>query len=388
MYRGDLTRDGHPPAATLDETEASHLRLAWSVDLGGAIDGSPVVSAGQVVAGSANGALVAFNSTNGSETWKKSGLGAITGSPAIAAGRVFVGSLDGHVRAFDLADGMAIWDWKAPGDQPAIWSSPAFDAGRVLVGVGSQAGDQPLEVGRMVALDGATGRELWSLCTMPGCGPGGGVWSTAAIDQAGRGYVGVGNPVDGVLAFDVDSGVRLWQMSFYADQSRDLDVGATPSLLNLNGREALGIGSTGGVFKLVDAATGAVIWTRDLVSGSAVHGLIASPAYDGRTIYVGSASPPTGMFALGPGGATAWMHETAHPVYSSPAAARGVLVFGTGAVFGDLGAGSLEVISTVDGHVVWSYDTHSAVRSSPAIDGSAVFAGDYRGELMAFRPSS
>jgi outer membrane protein assembly factor BamB len=388
MYRGDLARDGHPLAATLDETEALHLRLAWSEDLGGAVDGSPAVSAGLVVAGSANGALAAFNATSGSEVWKKSGLGPITGSPTIAAGRVFVGSLDGHVRAFNLAEGRDIWDWKAPGDQPAIWSSPTFDGGRVLVGIGSQVGDQPLEVGRMVALDGATGRELWTLCTMPGCSAGGGVWSTAAIDQSGRGFVGVGNPVDGVVAFGASSGVRLWQLSFYADQSRDLDVGASPSIVSFGGREALAIGSTGGVFKLVDAATGTVIWTRDLVNGSAVHGLIASPAYDGTSIFIGSASPPTGMFALRPGGVTAWMHGTALPVYSSPAAARGVLVFGTGAVFGDLATGSVEALSTADGHALWTYATHSAVRGSPAIAGSTVFAGDYGGELMAFRPSS
>lgn len=388
MYRGDLARDGHPPAATLDETEARHLRLAWSQDLGGAVDGSPAVSAGLVVAGSASGVLEAFDATNGSETWKRSGLGAITGSPTIAAGRVFVGSLDGHLRAFNLADGRNLWDWKAPGDQPAFWSSPTFDAGRVLVGIGSQAGDQPLEVGRMVALDGVTGRELWTLCTMPGCGAGGGVWSTAAIDQSGRGFVGVGNPVDGVVAFDANSGARLWQLSFYADQARDLDVGASPAIVNLDGREALAIGSTGGVLKLVDAANGTVTWTRDLVSGSAVHGLIASPAYDGTRIYAGSASPPTGMFALRPGGATEWTYGTALPVYSSPAAASGVLVFGTGAVFGDLAAGSVEALSTADGRMLWTYDTHSAVRSSPAIAGSTIFIGDYGGRLMAFRPGS
>src|SRR5450756_2600402 len=41
MYRGDLARDGHPRAATLDAAGAARLTLAWHAHLTGAIDGSP-----------------------------------------------------------------------------------------------------------------------------------------------------------------------------------------------------------------------------------------------------------------------------------------------------------------------------------------------------------
>ncbi|HXN77594.1 MAG TPA: PQQ-binding-like beta-propeller repeat protein, partial [Candidatus Dormibacteraeota bacterium] len=377
-----------PPAATLDAAGAARLQLSWRAHLSGAIDGSPVVASRKVVAGSQNGELVAFDEKAGTELWKRTGLGPISGTPAIFGNRVFAATLTGHVQAFDLSDGRDVWDWKALGLKPALWSSPTIYNGLLLVGVGSQAGDTPLETGRIVALDAGTGRERWSTCAIAGCRPGGGIWSTPSIDSAGHAYVGVGNPVDGVLAFDARTGDRLWETSFYSDDGRDLDVGASPVLVDLGGREALAIGSVAGAFKMLDARSGAVIWSVDLDKGSAVHGLIATAAFDGVNLYVGSASPPTGLFARKLDGSDLWTFVTFQTVYSAPSAGNGVVVFGTGAVFGDLGVGLIIALSPKDGNVLWSYDAQSAVRSSPAITGSLVVVGDAAGDLFAFRPGS
>jgi len=62
------------------------------------------------------------------------------------------------------------------------------------------------------------------------------------------------------------------------------------------------------------------------------------------------------------------------------------VVFGTGAVFGDLGSGSVVALSSTDGHVLWSYDTRSAVRSGPAVAGDLVVVGDFAGDVLGFRP--
>jgi len=386
MYRGDLARDGHPPAATLDAAGAARLQLAWRAHLNGAVDGSAAVSSGKVVVGSENGELAAFDEKAGAQLWRRSGLGPISGSAAIVGNRVFAATLTGRVRAFDLADGRDVWDWKADGLQPALWSSPTIYAGLLLIGVGSQAGDTPLEVGRIVALDVGTGAERWSVCAIAGCHPGGGIWSTPSIDRAGRAFVGVGNPVDGVMAFDARTGARLWETSFYSDAGRDVDVGASPVLVEVGGREALAVGSVAGILKMLDNRDGSIIWSVALVDGSAVHGLLATAAYDGINLYVPSASPPTGMYARKPDGSDAWTLVTYQPVYSAPSAGTGVVVFGTGAVFGDLGAGFIIALSRDDGTVLWSYDAQSAVRSSPVIAGSLVLVGDAAGDLFAFRP--
>ena len=388
-YRGDLQRDGHPATATLNRSEAEHLELAWRANLGGAVDGSPAVSNGLVVAASQSGRIAAYSSESGGEIWAVNGLGPITDSPAISGDTVLVASLSGHLYAFSLHDGTRLWDWKAPGIQPALWSSPAVYGGRVLIGVGSQAGDTPLEIGRMAAVDLTTGKQVWTMCVTDACAPGGGIWSTPAIAVNGHAFVGVGNPEDGVLAFDAATARRLWNVSFYPDAGKDLDVGESPLVLQFGGKAAVAEGSVAGVFKLLDAATGSVIWSRGLVNGSAVHGLVASPAYDGSSIYVPSASPPNGIFALAPpDGRTRWQHTTDQPIYSSPAVGDGTLVFGTGAFDSDVQVGSIVALSTLDGGLLWAYDAHSAVLGSPSIAGKMVAIGDSNGDLLVFRPSS
>ena len=362
--------------------------LAWRAHLQGAVDGTPAIAGGMVIAGSAGGELGAFDERTGRRIWVRSGLGAIADSPAVDAGRVFAGTLTGHLLAFAAADGRPLWDWTGPPDA-ALWSSPVVHRDLVIIGVASPFGDQPLVAGELVAIDARTGRVRWSLCLRAGCARGDGVWSTAAIDANGVAFAGVGNPGDGVIAFDPLTGARKWQVGLYADSGRDLDVGARPVIVSAGGGELVEVGSDEGTFVALNAADGRVVWSRKLVDGAAVHGLIASPVYDGANVYAASASPPYGLFVLkASSGEVAWRHSTDLPVYSAPAIARGVVVFGTGAVFGDVNAGLLIALSTIDGKELWRYDVRSAVRSGPAIAGDTVFAGDHAGDVIALRVSS
>jgi outer membrane protein assembly factor BamB len=138
---------------------------------------------------------------------------------------------------------------------------------------------------------------------------------------------------------------------------------------------------------VLDAATGSPVWSRDIVSGSAVHGLLASPAYDGSNFYVPSAGTPVGMFALRVAdGNQQWSYDSGQPIYSAPALGSGVLVFGIGDVFGDPNVGGVVALSTSDGSVLWTTDLHSAVFSAPAIVGDTVLIGNSRGDLIAYSP--
>ncbi|TMF09339.1 MAG: hypothetical protein E6I41_06045 [Chloroflexi bacterium] len=214
MYRGDLARDGHPPTATLTEQSAARLAIAWRADLIGAVDGTPAVAGGMVIAGSAGGTLAAFDARTGATVWARHGLGAIAGSPTVAADRVYVGTLTGHVHARRLSNGDGIWDWHAP-PNVNVWASPVAYGDLVIAGMASPYGDNPLVPGRLFGLDAATGRERWMMCVRPDCAPGDGVWSTPAVDASGRAFVGVGNPEDGLLAFDPSTGKRTWLASLY-----------------------------------------------------------------------------------------------------------------------------------------------------------------------------
>ena len=303
MYRGDLARDGHPPTAKLTDRTAPRLAIAWRAHLDGPVDGTPAVAAGMVIAGSAGGTLAAFDARTGATVWARHGLGAIAGSPTVAADRVYVGTLTGHVYARRLSSGDQLWDWKGP-PNANVWASPVAYADLVIAGVASPYGDNPLVPGRLFGLDAATGRERWMMCVRPDCAAGGGVWSTPAIDASGRAFVGVGNPEDGLLAFDPSTGKRTWLASLYPDADRDLDIGASPVIFDLRGREVIAQAAVEGLLAVLDPATGDVVWSREIVKGSAVHGLIASPAFDGRLLYLGSAGidceyvrQPLGVFA-------------------------------------------------------------------------------------------
>ena len=391
MYRGDLARDGHPPEATLNAAAVNRLKTVWQVEMSGAVNGTPAVAGGVVVAASGGGVVAAYRLDSGARLWQQNGLGAISSSPTIAGGKVVVGTLSGHIIAIGL-DGTLLWDSIVPGLKPAIWSSPTVYGQLVLAGVGSQYGDEPLEEGVVVAFDLDTGSQMWELCARTvaraGCLQGDGIWSSPAIDGAGRGFIGVGNPDDGVLAFEVATGKPLWFTSFHPDAGRDVDVGATPIVLQAGGREGIAVGSNAGVFKLLDAASGSVVWSRDLVQGSAVHGLLASPAYDGTNFYVPSAGVPVGVFALAAAdGKTLWSYDSGLPVYSAPAVGQGVLMFGIGDVFGNPNIGGMVALSSRDGSVLWLTDFHSAVFSGPAISGNTVLIGNSRGDLIAYRPA-
>lgn len=387
MFRGDLQRDGHAAGATLSARRAATLHPVWTATPGGAIDGTPVAVGDTVIVATEAGTLAAFDVRNGARGWTVSGLGKVTGSPAVADGIAVIGSTNGHVYAIRASDGHQLWDWKAPGDAPAIWSSPAITDGRVLIGVASPYGDSPLQPGRVAALELHSGKQQWVTCILSGCAPGAGVWSSVAVDADGHGFVGVGNPVDGVVAFDVASGSLMWTASFHEDAGRDLDVGATPLIASIGGREVVADGSNAGVFDVLDALTGAVVWSRFVVPGSAVHGLIASAAFDGSLLYVASASQPTGLTALDPAsGEIRWQQLTDLPIYSAPAVGADVVLFGTGDVFGDAQAGKMIALSTKDGSLVWSYDMKSSVFSAPAISGDRVIVGDTQGVLTVFGP--
>jgi len=389
MFRGDPPRDGHPLGATLTPAAAARLRLAWSVDLGSPVVGGPVVAAGMALAGTEDGTLVALSTEQGNEVWKDTGLGPLTGQPLIAGDNLYVGSSDGHLYAFDLDSGDRVWDWRAPGDRPALWGGPALDRGLLLVGVGSQAGGFPIETGRLVALDPASGDRVWATCLLAGCAPGDGISSSVALDPAGYGYVGVGSPDDAVAGFDAGIGRVTWKTSLYPDEGRGLGVTATPLLFSSRGHERVAVGGAAGDFAVLDAVTGAVVWTRRLVAGSVDHGLAGSPGFDGRALYVPSAGSPAGMLAVGPDdGSVLWRTTSERPVYSSPAVGLGVLVYGEGAAAGQLPEGAVVAISSVDGHELWRLETGAAVVAAPAVVGEAVYAADRRGHVMAFRPSA
>lgn len=122
------------------------------------IQGSPAVSADQVVFGARDGMFYGVDRATGAQRWRMDhGMPWVIASPAIADGKAVVGSSDGRfVTAVDLAAGKELWRSRTGANQ---LSSPAVAGGVVVVGDFT---------GAVIGLDLANGRELWRFKTGDG----------------------------------------------------------------------------------------------------------------------------------------------------------------------------------------------------------------------------
>lgn len=100
--------------------------------------------------GDAPGRLWSANAGRGSSDWER-----LTAQPVIAEGRIFTMDTEGEVRAFDAGNGSRLWAVETvpeDEDEGVIGGGVAFYGGTLFVSTGAA---------QVVALDGATGSELW-----------------------------------------------------------------------------------------------------------------------------------------------------------------------------------------------------------------------------------
>jgi len=171
--------------------------------------------------------------------------------------------------------------------------------------------------GSVVALDAATGAEVWRVYTQDGTtGTGGGVWSTPAIDVerkmvyvgSGQAYSGIaGELTDALLAIDYETGDLVWHQQFtendvwdlFTGTGPDADIGASPTLMTVDGQDLVLVGSKGAIFKAMDRDTGDIAWERTLGPNSTLGGVMTSGATDGERIFVANNSWLAFGFFLG-----------------------------------------------------------------------------------------
>jgi outer membrane protein assembly factor BamB len=156
------------------------LTKVWQVEVGTGY-GSPLVVGQNVYQHARQGddeVLWCFNLSSGDVKWRKShpvpfkiGGGAEfhgkgpKSSPMLADGRVFTMSITGVISGWDASSGKLLWrrdytdrfgDHEQPHPYWGASTSPIIDENRVVVHVGAD------EEGVLVALEAATGKEIWS----------------------------------------------------------------------------------------------------------------------------------------------------------------------------------------------------------------------------------
>ncbi|HTQ99798.1 MAG TPA: PQQ-dependent dehydrogenase, methanol/ethanol family, partial [Candidatus Acidoferrum sp.] len=169
------------PLKQITDKNVNRLGLAWYADLGTyrGVVATPLVIDGVMYNISAFDITTAYDATNGNVLWTydphitpEAGAVACCGSYSrgLAAwnGKLYLGALDGRMIALDAATGKEVWSTQtADPDQPlAITGAPRVTKDGIVV-IGNAGGDFGAR-GYMSAYDGETGKQLWKFYIVPG----------------------------------------------------------------------------------------------------------------------------------------------------------------------------------------------------------------------------
>ena len=241
-------------AAGLTPDQVPRLTLKWAFGYPGGISaaaGSPTVVGGRVFVGSDTGFVYSLDAASGCVYWSFQAQGGIRSSVSVgpvtgvgtARYATYFGDVKANVYAINAETGELLWTHQADSHPIArISGAPKLHAGRLYVPVSSleEAAGAYMWYecckfrGSVVAYDASTGRQIWksyAIAEEPRpttknsegiqqWGPAGGaVWNSPTIDaERGALYIGSGNAytapaandTDAVIAFDLDTGKRLW----------------------------------------------------------------------------------------------------------------------------------------------------------------------------------
>ncbi|MDB6085557.1 MAG: cytochrome oxidase Cbb3 [Gammaproteobacteria bacterium] len=327
----------------------------------------------------------------------------------------------GAVYALDAQKGTLLWKTQVDSHPLArIAGAPTLYHGRLYVVVSSNEQSAALDVaygcctfrGSVAALDMATGRLLWktySVADEPrpypktaaggqGLGPAGGAVAAAPTIDGKRNliYVGTGGSLtdirqpqtDAVLALDMNDGQVRWTKQFPRhDEAGAAAFVSSPILRTLaDGRQIILAAQESGIVYALDPDRGGdVLWQTKAAEEGVPAGIEWGPAADHRRIYValsGLVAEPDntsgGLAALEmKTGAKRWFTPAPSPACSwgphacSHAQAQAVTVI-PGVAFSGSMDGHLRAYSTIDGKVLWDYDT---AKDYPTVNGIKASGG-------------
>ena len=175
----------YSPLKQITADNVGQLHLAWHYDLDAAHraqESTPIVVDGVMYVTSAWSKVFALNAATGKELWvfdpAVPGTTGVRGccdvnnrGVAVWNGKVFVGAFDGRLIALDAATGRQVWSVPtidSPGADPnsyTITGAPRVVKGKVIIGM---AGGEYQARGFITAYDAESGRKVWRFYTVPG----------------------------------------------------------------------------------------------------------------------------------------------------------------------------------------------------------------------------
>jgi alcohol dehydrogenase (cytochrome c) len=305
---------GYSPLKQIDRNSVGRLGLAWSFALGtGSNAIAPLVHDGVLFVNS-NGTVRALDATNGDVLWTFARPVTTTRVPinnprnlTLFGDALYVPTLDSHVIALDARSGKVLWDHEIgkPEDQLQLTAAPIAVRGKIVQGVAGCQGGEYAGGCYIVALDAASGKELWRFNTIARPGqPGGDSWNGAPVEKRFGGsvwttpsydpetnllYFGVGQTyvpttllepqgrpgqsrdalyTDTTLALDPDSGKLVWFYQHAPADVWDLDWAFERSIITLpllgGPRKVVVTSGKTAIIDVLDAKTGQYLWSQDM----------------------------------------------------------------------------------------------------------------------------
>jgi len=444
------------PGLTAAETPKLTLKWAFGYPNGNSAYGQPTVSGGRVFVGADTGFVYAIDAATGCVYWSFRANAGVRSAIVVGKGDAshpylaYFGDVKANVYAVDAETGAKVWSDRVDTHPVArVTGAPTLVDDRLYVPISSLeesgAGNPSYPCcsfrGGVSAYEAATGKRLWTSYTVAEkavplrrtskgtqlWGPAGaGVWSSPSVDlRRRRVYVATGNSYtepavpgsDAVIAFDLDSGRRLWTRQVMAndayvrdcpgkyrpqvptenksetcpdDLGPDMDFGNAPILRTLrNGRSLIVIGQKDGhAWALDPDREGAIVWSRQVGLGLDDGGgaiMWGSAADDTRAYFpVTRAAHTLGVAALKlDTGELAWRATPADAGSAPVSVIPGVLFFASN-------SGSVYAYSTDTGKALWQFDTarpFQTVNGVPAQGGTINAAGPVVAGGMLFVPS-
>jgi polyvinyl alcohol dehydrogenase (cytochrome) len=420
-----------------------HLRLKWAFGYPSGVSSNtqPTIASGRVFVGSDNGYLYSLDARSGCVYWSfEAGsiirAAAVVGRIASAHGpahyAVYFGDGHANVFALDAQSGSLLWKRRVDDHFVArITAAPKLYQDKLLVPVSSSEGygagtpDYPCctSRGSVVALDAASGRELWKAWVIaetpkpylqqangvwlyrPAGGP---VWNTPTVDARHNAvYFGTGDAsagpapptIDSVMAVDIDSGRMLWSYQTTVDDVRvggcaradpsaacpavngpDMDIGNSPLLVDLPaGHRALLFGTKAADIIAIDPDAGGRLLYQVNPTGAEPGGIYKAGAP--AILWGGATDGHRAYYGLGTGGLAALEPASGRLLWRflpTLADGSGTDYLGAaptvlpGVVFEGSTHGLLYALAASDGHLLWQFDT---ARSFDTVNGVTAHGG-------------
>ncbi len=389
----------YPCESGISGDTVDELRRVWFFNTSDVVTAAPTVVDGRLYVGDWAGRFYALDAQSGEEEWhfdtEVSPLvyaGQITSSATYAtideaAVVVFAGGRT--VYALDAERGEVVWtrELGEPSAHPTeIEAPPLVVEDKVLVGYDVHNG--PFQAG-VVALDLATGDELWSFDPEDGDNRGcGDVWGGISVDLDHQlAYVGTGSCpsspegwgpyTEAAIALDLGTGEVEWSFQPHEPNNDDLDFAGTPPLFTADGRDLVGFGNKDAVYYALERATGEVVWSTQVTE----PGLLREGGNYSSGGFIGPAAYSDGVIVGGTGvgdcpcmhaldaatGEILWQQPVVGPTYAPTTVVNDV------AFVGSLDF-TLRALDVRDGSVLWSDELSGLVSGGVAVVGDDLWA--------------